>query len=162
MLAAPFSGPQDYRDIIFNNTDRQQDFFAENSTDGAFTYLSCPSQHIECTPGTIAASADSERPRLNHYTMFCPPFFEADSLLESFDKVANNTSEQIVMENFWGSQGYSFFHETATYGGTVAMPRSRELCSGAEQCWDLAGENNSLGKFFIYVLTARLRGRVKY
>jgi hypothetical protein len=103
--------------------------------------MSCPKQHEACTPGTIAGSRDESRFFWkNHYTIFCPPFFRRDSLSVSLSRVANDQNEQEIMDNYWGNQGYSFFHEIYHYGGTVSVPRTEDRCYGAADCWEMAAD----------------------
>jgi len=106
---------------------------------GVWIYISCPKKHEECSPGTIAASQDQHRFFwINHVTLFCPLFFERDSMTKALDKVQNNPREQVIMENYWGNQGYTFLHETYHYGNSVAQPRTGDECYGPLDCWKLA------------------------
>lgn len=131
----------DYRDIINRNIGRQMTLHTDNVASGIWIYLSCPKQHDACSPGTIAASADANRIFWkNHYTVFCPLFFNKDSFSKSLDNVRNNVNEQMIMDNYWGNQGYTFFHETYHYGGSVSDPRTGDDCYQAEACWEMAAD----------------------
>lgn len=44
------------------------------------------------------------------------------------------------MDNYWGNQGYSFFHEIYHYGGTVSVPQTEDRCYGAADCWEMAAD----------------------
>ena len=77
---------------------------------------------------------------MNHFTIFCPPFFTKNSLGASLAAVSNSSHEQQIMDNYWGNQGYSFFHATYHYGGTVSQPRTGDYCYQAAQCWEMAAD----------------------
>lgn len=120
---------------------RQYTLHTDNVANGVWIYLSCLKVPDMCSPGTIAASADESRIFWkNHYTVFCPLFFKRDSMDVNLSKVGGNTNEQQIMENFWGNQGYTFFHESYHYGGTVSQPRTADYCYGAEACWEMAAD----------------------
>ena len=115
----------------------------DNVASGIWIYLSCPKQHDACSPGTIAAYADQNRLFWkNHYTVFCPLFFQQDSMSKSMDNVRSDPREQEIMDNYWGNQGYTFFHETYHYGGSVSDPRTGDYCYKAEACWEMAADTS--------------------
>ena len=137
----PFSS--NYRLIISNNIGREGALYLQNAPGHTYIYFSCPKQHDACTPGTIAASSDSLGFFWsNHYTLFCPKFWNMDSMSVSLSRVANNKNEQMIMDNYWGNQGYTLFHETYHYKNTVSQPRTADWCYKADACWEMAADSH--------------------
>lgn len=90
-----------YRTIINKNIERQYKLHTSDVGSGVYIYLSCPKQNQECSPSTIAASADQHRVFwINHVTIFCPLFFTKDTMTTSLARVRGSVGEQQIMENY--------------------------------------------------------------
>jgi hypothetical protein len=68
----------------------------------------------------------------------------------SLGRVEGDVNEQQIMENYWANQGYTFFHESYHYGGTVSQPRAADWCYKPEDCWDMAlNTRRGTGKYHL-------------
>ncbi len=70
----------------------------------------------------------------------------------SLGRVQNDKNEQMIMDNYWGNQGFTVYHETYHFKNTVSQPRLKDIEYKAESCWDMAADvHKGTGKWFSYI-----------
>lgn len=95
--------------------------FGNNAQAGEYIYWYCHDQSNSCNEGVQAYTW--HRAGFfwsNHYTVFCPPFYDRQTLGDQIGKFANQEHEQKVMENFQLSRAQIMFHEVWHYENLVS------------------------------------------
>jgi hypothetical protein len=134
----------DYRKLIGDNFERLRGVFGSHAPSGEYVYWYCYDYSRQCTQGVQAYSWDSSGFFWsNHYTVFCPPFYDRHTMADLMVKYNNDQNEQKVMENFHMSRGQIMFHEVWHYKNLVSSPRTGDYAYQAQAVWDLAKEQGT-------------------
>jgi hypothetical protein len=140
----------DYRKLIGDNFRRLNQLFSDNAQPKEYIYWYCFDWGNHCGPLVQAYSWDSNGLFWsNHYTVFCPPFFNERKTLAK--QILDNEGEihkQKVMEYFQLNRGQIMFHEIWHYGRLVSSPRTTDYRYQAQASWELARDD---GTAYAYV-----------
>ncbi|EPE25506.1 Metalloproteases (zincins), catalytic [Glarea lozoyensis ATCC 20868] len=73
-----------------------------------------------------------------YHTVWCPLFFEQETLENQITRTKNNIADQVILDNFELNSAVTMYHETFHYDNLVGYPSIKDTVFYADQCYQLA------------------------